>query len=88
MISIIASVGRNNELGYKNNLIWHIPDDLSFFREKTLDKKIVMGYNTYKSLPKVLSRREYIVLTHHKIDDDHVMVYSDINELISKNRRD
>ena len=37
-LTIIAAIGKNNELGYKNDLIWHLPDDLKFFREKTTGK--------------------------------------------------
>ena len=50
-LTIIAAIGKNNELGYKNDLIWHLPDDLKFFKEKTTGKTIVMGYNTFLSLP-------------------------------------
>ena len=33
MISIIAAIGKNNELGLNNDLIWHLPNDLKFFKE-------------------------------------------------------
>ena len=82
MISIIAAIGKNNELGVNNNLIWHIPEDLKFFKEKTMNKIIVMGYKTYKSLPKLLPGRRHVVLTHHIIDNDEVKVFSKIDDLI------
>lgn len=63
MISIIAAVGKNYELGKNNNLIWHLKEDLINFKKMTMGKKIVMGANTYKSLPKNLEGREYIVLS-------------------------
>ena len=40
MYSIIAAIGKNNELGKDNKLIWHLPGDLKFFRETTTGKPI------------------------------------------------
>ena len=54
MISIIAAVGKNNEIGKNNDLIWHIKEDLQNFKNLTMNKYIVMGANTYASLPKRL----------------------------------
>lgn len=67
MISIIAAIGKNNELGLNNDLIWHLPNDLKFFKEKTLNQNIVMGYNTFVSLGRVLPSRKHIVLSFEKV---------------------
>lgn len=67
MISIIAAIGKNNELGLNNDLIWHLPNDLKFFKEKTLNQNIVMGYNTFVSLGRVLPSRKHIVLSFKKV---------------------
>ena len=71
-LSLIAAIGENNELGKDNNLIWHLPGDLKFFKETTMGKTIAMGYNTYLSLPKRLPGRKYIVFTFkdRKLDSD------------------
>ncbi len=63
-LSLIAAVGANNELGKNNDLIWHIKDDLMFFKQTTINKPIIMGYNTYLSLPHLLPKREHLVLTY------------------------
>ncbi len=68
MISIIAAVGKNNELGKNNDLLWNLPNDLKFFKEKTLNKTIIMGYNTFVSLPKVLPNRKHIVLAFEDVE--------------------
>lgn len=81
-IIIIAAVGKNLELGYNNDLIWHLKEDLKFFKEQTMGHKIVMGYNTFTSLPNVLPGREHIVLTHQEIANEKVKVYHDFNELL------
>lgn len=82
MISIIAAIGKNNELGKDNDLIWHLKKDLQYFKANTLNKKIVMGLNTFNSLKKRLVDREYIVLSKPKVDIPDALVYDDANELI------
>ena len=83
MISIIAAIGKNNELGKDNDLIWHIKGDLAHFKELTMHKKIVMGASTYKSLPKKLEGREYIILSKSLKNIDDAEVYQDFDELLT-----
>lgn len=64
---IIAAIGKNNELGKDNDLIWRSKEDMKFFRETTIGHTIVMGRNTFESLPKVLPNRTHIVLTGQDI---------------------
>ena len=78
---IIAAIGKNNELGLNNNLIWHLPGDLKFFKENTINKSIVMGLNTFKSLPNLLKNRNHIVITHQNIDNSNITVVHSIEEL-------
>ena len=51
-VTMIAAIGKNRELGKNNDLIWHLPEDLKFFKEHTTGKDIVMGRNTLNSLPR------------------------------------
>lgn len=81
-LTIIAAIGKNNELGYKNDLIWHLPDDLKFFKEKTTGKTIVMGYNTFLSLPKLLPNRKHIVLSSDKLDIKDATSFTNLEDLI------
>ena len=60
-LSIIAAVGSNYELGYQNNLIWHLKGDMKFFKEKTIGHTIIMGRKTFESLPKLLPERKHII---------------------------
>lgn len=62
-ITIIAAIGKNRELGKKGDLIWHIPEDLKYFKEKTMGKTIVVGKNTFNSLPKLLPGRKHVILS-------------------------
>ena len=78
---LIAAIGENNELGYNNNLIWHLKGDLKFFKEQTMNRNIVMGLNTFKSLPNLLKNRYHIVITHQNIDNPNIKVVHSIEEL-------
>ena len=63
---IIAAVGKNNELGYKGNLIWKFKEDMLFFKKMTINHTVVMGDTTFFSLPKMLDNRKHIVLSFDK----------------------
>lgn len=82
-ISLIAAVGKNYEIGKNNQLLWYLPNDLPFFKKMTDGKKIVMGKNTFLSLPKVLPNRIHLVLTDNKIDNDEIIQFSNFDDLIS-----
>lgn len=84
-ISIIAAIGKNLELGKNNQLIWKFKEDMQFFKKYTINKPIVMGYNTFISLPKLLPNRLHIVLTSKKIElGEQVIVVNSIDELLEK----
>lgn len=59
----IAAIGKNRELGKDNQLIWHFPQDLKFFKEQTKGHTIVMGRKTFESLPGMLPKRHHIVIS-------------------------
>ena len=54
MISIIAAIGKNNELGKNNTLIWSMPADMKFFRDTTRGHTVIMGRKTFESIGKPL----------------------------------
>jgi dihydrofolate reductase len=67
-MNLIVAVSNEWGIGYKNDLLFRISEDLLRFRELTLNKVVVMGHNTFKSLPngKPLPRRTNIVLSREK----------------------
>jgi dihydrofolate reductase len=69
MLSIIASVGKNNEIGKNGDLCFYIKDDIKFFRNTTAGHKVIMGLNTWKSLPKKLENRKNIVLAEDDVPE-------------------
>ncbi|MDO9511355.1 MAG: dihydrofolate reductase [Bacteroidales bacterium] len=63
-ISIIVAVADNNAIGNENRLLWHIPADLKRFKALTTNHTVLMGKNTWESLPiKPLPNRTNVVLT-------------------------
>lgn len=79
---MIAAIGKNRELGVDNHLIWHLSEDLKYFKQKTLGHKIVMGYKTFASFKKILPNREHLVLTHNNIQMDNVKVFANYESLL------
>ena len=80
--SIIAAIGKNNELGKDNALIWHLPGDLKFFKETTTGKTIIMGRRTFESLPRMLPNRHHIVISSSNNFPEEVSVYNTIDDLL------
>ncbi len=65
MISLIAAVGKNNELGANNSLLWHLPADMEHFRNTTRGHTVIMGRKTFESIGKALPNRRNIVITRN-----------------------
>ena len=66
MITLIAAIGKNRELGKDNDLIWHLPNDLKRFKKTTSGHHIIMGRKTFESLGKPLPNRTNIIITRNK----------------------
>jgi dihydrofolate reductase len=63
-ISIIVAIAQNNAIGKNNDLLWHISDDLKRFKQITGGHPVIMGKNTFYSLPvRPLPKRRNIVIT-------------------------
>ena len=50
MLSIIVAMDKNRLIGRGNDLPWHYPEDLAYFKKVTMGKSVLMGYNTYLSI--------------------------------------
>lgn len=84
-MNCIAAVDSNWAIGIDNRLLFHIPQDLRFFKEKTVGKTVIMGRNTLLSLPeqKPLPNRRNIVLSTSLKEIDYI-VCKDIKSLFEK----
>ena len=84
MISIIAAIGKNNELGRGGDLVFHIPEDMRYFKDTTTGHKVVMGRKTWESLPHKLPGRENIVVSSRDVTGADLVV-RDLEEFLQEN---
>lgn len=69
IISLIAALSKNRVIGKKNDLPWHLPDDMKYFMQTTKGHHVIMGRKNYDSIPqkfRPLPNRTNIVVTHQK----------------------
>ena len=85
IISHLVAAAENNVIGKDNQIPWHLPNDLKFFKNKTWGMPVVMGRNTYESLDKPLPGRINVVITgNHDWEREGVLVAHSIDEAIKK----
>ncbi|MBI5127180.1 dihydrofolate reductase [Candidatus Roizmanbacteria bacterium] len=87
MISIIAAIGKNRELGKNNKLLWHIKEDMIRFKNLTTNQVVIMGRKTYESLPykfKPLPNRINIVVTRKSNESHEIYWVNSIEDAIEK----
>ena len=65
-LSLIVAHAKNNVIGYKNTLPWHLPEDLKRFRALTTGHHIIMGRKTFESLGRLLPGRTTVIVTRNK----------------------
>ncbi|MFD1018422.1 dihydrofolate reductase [Thalassobacillus hwangdonensis] len=87
MLSFLFAMDKNRVIGKDNDLPWHLPDDLKFFKEKTLGHTIIMGRKTFESLGKALPKRKNIVLTSdRRFEAEGAFIIHDIEEIVKWNK--
>ena len=85
ILSLLVAASENNIIGKNNQLPWHLPDDLKYFKNLTWGMPILMGRKTFESIGKVLPGRKSIVITRNT-DWQHlgVDVVHSIEEAITR----
>ncbi|NLP26140.1 MAG: dihydrofolate reductase [Clostridiales bacterium] len=86
-MKIIVAVTKNWGIGCRGNLLFNIPEDMKFFRETTLNKIVIMGHNTLKSMPngKPLKDRVNIVISaDNSLEIDGAIVCNSVSETLEK----
>lgn len=84
ILSLIAAIGKNNELGKNNQLLWKLPADMKHFRTTTSGHPVIMGRKTFESLGRPLPNRRNIVITRDKnYQSDSVDVVYSLEEALS-----
>lgn len=79
MINMIICTGKDGELGKDNKLLWNIPEDLKVFKDKTLNKVVVLGRKTFEGLPfkNGLPSRDNIILSSKGGEDRQGVTFID-----------
>ncbi|SFD77096.1 dihydrofolate reductase [Lentibacillus persicus] len=89
MISLLAAMDRNRVIGYQNDLPWHLPNDLKFFKKLTTGHSIVMGRKTFEAIGRPLPNRKSIVISkQHDQFPEGVEVVKDINTVLQWNEQE
>lgn len=84
MVSIIVAIAQNGTIGDKNSLLWHIKEDMRFFRTTTSGHAVIMGRKTFESLgSKPLPKRKNIVITRADRSFDGAFTAHSLEEAIA-----
>ena len=85
MISLIVAASINNAIGKENQLLWHLPNDLKFFKNTTWGGVVIMGRKTFESVNKPLPGRTNIVITKQPDwNAENVVVASSLEDALEK----
>jgi len=88
IVSIIVATSLNNAIGKNNQLLWHLPADLKFFKATTMGCPVIMGRKTFQSIGRTLPGRTNVVITSDKnFNSDNqfgIVVVSSIDEALVK----
>ncbi|MBD8068077.1 dihydrofolate reductase [Bacillus sp. PS06] len=89
MISLLVAIDKNRLIGKDNDLPWHLPADLAYFKQVTMGHSIVMGRKTYESIGRPLPGRENIVITRDEsYSIEGCKVIHSIDEILQLNSAD
>lgn len=83
-LALIAAIANNNAIGFENKLLYWLPNDLKRFKELTTGHTIIMGSNTFRSLPKgALPNRRNIVLSRKEKEFPGCETFSSLEEALA-----
>ncbi|MCO4836621.1 MAG: dihydrofolate reductase [Oceanospirillaceae bacterium] len=83
-IALIVAASQNNVIGRNNQLPWHLPGDLQYFKTMTLGKPVIMGRKTFESIGKPLPGRDNIVISRQtNYAADGIKVVSSLEQAIA-----
>lgn len=84
-LSLIVAASTNNAIGKNNQMLWHLPNDLKFFKNTTWGMPVIMGRKTFESVNKALPGRMNIVITRQEgWNAAGVVVATDLTDAIQK----
>lgn len=88
ILSSIVATSLNHAIGKNNQLLWHLPADLKFFKATTMGCPVIMGRKTFQSIGRTLPGRKNVVITRDKnFNSDHkfdLLVVGSLDEALVK----
>ncbi len=72
-LSLIVTITQNHVIGKDNQMPWHLPADLAWFRKNTLGKPVIMGRKTFESIGRALPKRINIVLSRRPYEKEGII---------------
>ena len=90
IVSIIVAASTNNVIGKDNDLIWHMPNDMRFFKEKTQGRHVIMGRKNFESIPhkfRPLPNRTNVIITRNiNYKSEDALVVNSLEDAIEISR--
>ena len=84
-VSLIVAATRNQVIGRDNQMPWHLPADLRYFKQRTLGKPIIMGRKTWESLGRPLPGRLYLEISRQAdVELDGAEIFADLATAIQR----
>ena len=91
IVSLIVAVAENRVIGKDNDLIWNLPKDMRFFKEKTTGHHVIMGRKNFESIPekyRPLPNRTNIIVTRKKqYEAENILTVNSVKEGIEIAKR-
>jgi len=88
IISLVVAASENNVIGKNNQLLWHLPNDMRFFKNTTWAMPVIMGRKTFDSLEKkALKGRVNIIVTRHEnldVAEGEITIAHDLKSALKK----
>lgn len=81
-MNIIVAVAKNNAIGKNNNLLWHIKEDLVYFKKTTLGATVVMGRKNFESIGKPLPGRRNVVVSKTMNEIEGIEIFRSIDQAL------
>jgi len=87
-LSIIVAVARNGAIGRGNQLLWHISEDMQYFKQRTSGHTVIMGRHTFESIGKPLPHRTNIVVSRTLPPREGITVAASLQEAVAQCRHE
>lgn len=83
-ISLIVAMTKNRVIGKDNDMPWHLPADLTWFKRNTLNKPVIMGRKTFLSIGRPLPNRTNVILSRSAFEHEGTLSANSLEQALEK----